>query len=453
MKIQVIKSGINGEGIGYFKEKPIFISGVLPLESVEVKRFEDKGKYMISLDHYVLENSPLRIKPKCKHQRLCGGCPLMITDIQTQTQMKLENFKQALHKYAGVQLTKLVGDVVVNPEPFGYRNSLKMPIQMIEGRLCTGFYQSASNHFVEIERCEVHNDLLEKTRVSVLEVLNTFKLKAYDEQTKKGMRMLVMRTLSNKTQISLITGEDVLTHALVEALASIESVVSIYQSVHTAKKTVELFGEEATLLFGERYLKFEFASLKMELLPQAFFQLNVHSAENLFNTVLEHIHPKDEVIDVYCGVGALSLMMAKKASSVYGIELNKEAIKSARFNADNNKLKNVRFQTADAFVELQKHNLRNHTIVVDPPRSGLSDDMVKLLIQYPAQKLIYVSCNPSTLAKNLKELQKVYRVESIQSFDFFSQTPLLEAVVVLKPAKSNRASLAQPQSRPHRTPR
>lgn len=430
MKVKIEKCGINGEGIAYYNQKPIFIPNALPQEEVEIKNFENKGKYAFGYVDKLIKLSPHRIRPKCKYQADCGACPMMIADYDHQIELKRENLIQSLLKYSGRFNFELIQKVVTNPSPFGYRNSIKMPFQKYNF-LETGFYKSGTNHFVSIDQCIIHEPLLEKQREAVLKVLNKHKLSEFKAPQLQGLRTLVMRTFDEKTQVTLVSGSDEIAQSVFDEICEIEGIVSAYHSVHSSKKSVELFGKELQLRAGEKFLNFNFADLNLSLLPSAFFQLNPNQARKLFEEVVDQINEKDEVIDVYCGVGTLSLMMAKKAKTVLGIEVNKDAIFAARANAKLNHIENCNFIARDAAEELSKAKLRHKIVVVDPPRSGLDESMIDVLVKNPPKKLIYVSCNPSTLAKNLKFLKKVYTIERIQPFDFFSQTPLLETVVVL----------------------
>ncbi len=431
MKIKIEKSGINGEGIGYWKQKPIFISATLPTEEVEVEKIEDKGRYGIAELKSISKASKYRIHPKCKVQAQCGGCPLMIADYKHQIFLKRENLKQSLLKYNGRFDFNLLKDIIVNPNPLGYRNAIKMPFEKRRS-LENGLYKSGTNHIVSIDTCIIHEPILEKQRKEILKVLNKSRCDIFNPPVSSGLRTLVMRHFEGSTQVTLVTGKDPIPQKIFDQINEIEGISSVYHSINASKKSIETFGKIMEHKAGFKTLRFNYAGLVLELLPNAFFQLNPPQAQKLFEYVVDQIDEKDDVIDVYCGVGALSLMIAKKCASVFGVELSKDSIFAANRNTKLNEIKNAKFADNDAAFELKKIKLKDKVLVLDPPRSGLDDSMIQVLLKNPAKKVIYISCNPSTLAKNLKDLKKLYRIESIQPFDFFSQTPLLETVVVLK---------------------
>lgn len=431
MKIKIEKSGINGEGIGYLKQKPIFISQALPTEEVEVEKIEDKGRYGIAELKSISKASKYRVSPKCKVQSRCGGCPLMIADYNHQIFLKRENLKQSLLKYNGHFDFKLLKDIITNPNPLGYRNAIKMPFEKRKV-LENGLYASGTNHIVSVDTCIIHEPIIEKQRKQILGILNKHRLDVFNPPQSQGLRTLVMRHFEGFTQVTLVTGKDRVKDQVFEEISEIEGISSVYHSINSSKKSVETFGKEIEHKAGFKTLRFNYANLILELLPNAFFQLNPKQAQRLFEYVVDQIDEKEDVVDVYCGVGTLSLMIAKKCQSVLGIELNKDSIFAANRNTKINEIKNAKFVANDAAFELKKVKLKDKVVVVDPPRSGLDASMIQVLLKNPAKKVVYVSCNPSTLAKNLNDLKKLYRIESIQPFDFFSQTALLETVVVLR---------------------
>lgn len=431
MRIKIEKSGINGEGIGYWQQKPIFISSCLPQEVVEVSSIETKDRYSIAVCERIIEPSSHRVTPRCDVQEKCQGCPLMIADLAYQRSLKLQNLKQTLLKYMGNFDFRLLRPMQENPMAYGYRNAMKVPVRLQKGKLVAGFYLPNSNHFQAIERCIVHQDFLDRTKVAILVVLNKHHMEDFDSNG-LGLRTLVLRSFENKVQCTLVTGKMTLSDAIVDDLMQIPGLVSLYQSINTDRHTVDPLGKELVYLKGETHLDFNFANLTFKLHPRAFFQLNEHQARLMFEEVVRLVPPQKEVLDVYCGVGALTMMLAAKAKQVIGIETIQDSIDSARVNAQLNGIQNIDFRCEDAASALSKINLKSMSVVVDPPRSGLDDAMIRQLLKNTPQQLVYVSCNPSTLAKNLGELKKRFTIESIKAFDVFSHTALTEVIVNLK---------------------
>lgn len=428
--IRIEKTGINGEGIGYVSNKPIFIMGALPNEMVEVDRVEDHGRYLKAQLKQVVSSSPERVQARCAIQKRCGGCALMPATYSEQSRIKLEHLRQSLQKY-GVRLdAQRLKPLINNPEPFHYRNQAKMPIGYEKNHLLSGFYARETNHLVPVETCHVHDAALERIRHRILAVLNRHRISAYVSD-RVGLRTLVLRVIDNQAQCTLVSGKMQFSTEVVDDLMKIEGLVSLGQSIQTSKNTHEAFGKEWTRLAGNHALNFKFLGLNLKLKAKAFFQLNTQQAERLFEQVLAWMPKGQRVADVYCGVGALSLALARSAKQVIGIELSKDAIDSATENAKLNRISNIRFLHGDAAQHLNDVSKQIDVVVLDPPRSGLDEAMIEVLMKKPFKQLIYVSCNPSTLAKNLSELQKRYRIEAVQPLDMFSQTPHLECLVFM----------------------
>lgn len=428
--IRIEKTGINGEGIGYVSNKPIFIMGALPNEVVDVDRVEDHGRYLKAQLKNVRTPSPERVSVPCAIQKRCGGCALMPASYPEQSRLKLEHLRQSLQKY-GVRVdAQCFKPLIRNPQPLQYRNQAKMPIGYEKNSLLSGFYARETNHLVPVDTCHVHDVELERFRHQILRVLNRHRIGAYVHD-RQGLRTLVLRVMGSQAQCTLVTGKLQFKPDLVDDLMKIEGLVSVGQSIQTSKNTHEVFGKDWTLLAGQPALNFTFLGFNLKLKAKAFFQLNTPQAERLFEQVLAWIPAGKRVADVYCGVGALSLALARTAQQVIGIEFAKDAIDSARENAKLNRVSNIRFLNGDAAQILSEVSKQMDVVVLDPPRSGLDEAMIDVLMKKPFKQLVYVSCNPSTLAKNLAELQKRYQIEAVQPLDMFSQTPHVETIVAL----------------------
>ena len=276
MKVVIEKMGINGEGIGYIQKRPVFVPGALLKEVVDINVVESFKTYSIGKLMRVYEESPNRVEPVCPMQRRCGACPLMICKYEEQLNIKRDVLKQSLIKYAQVD-PRLIKHVIPCKRTLNYRNQCKVPFSMVDRELVTGMYQPNSNYFTEVEDCPIHEKGLERVRKAILKVLNKYYCRSYDYHQKRGYRTLVIRGMGDRYQVTLVTGLDEIAPAVVADLMAIEGVVSLYQSVHTQKKGVDIFGPKVTLLAGERYLDFEFMGLKLALSPRSFFQLNTQA--------------------------------------------------------------------------------------------------------------------------------------------------------------------------------
>lgn len=434
METKIVRLGINGEGIGFYQRKPVFIKGALVDEVVEFQITKQFPKYYEGKLIKIVQKSKNRVKPNCKVQGKCDGCPFMILDYKKQVQEKYNNLVQTLEKYANLS-SKVIMPVVENKRPFGYRNQCKLPFVMQHGKLVNALYLENSNHPYAIDTCLVHEKELEDMRFQILDILNKYNLKAYDHKTKLGMRYLVLRHLQGQYQCTLVTGNDVLDKKVIDELLQLPGMKSLYQSIQTTKNTPEIFGKKMIHLGGSKFVQFKIDDLVMRLSVQSFFQLNTVQAENLYKIVKEMVpYGLHNLMEVYSGIGGISLLLKDHAKKIVGIEYIESAVRNANENAKRNHAEHVEFYAGDAsevatrFMKKQVFDV----VVVDPPRSGLDDAMVQTLMNSKAKQIVYVSCNPSTLAKNLAILTKRYRVEKIVPVDMFSQTQHLESVTLLK---------------------
>ncbi len=430
MRLEIMKMGINGEGIAYSNRIPVFIPGALINEIVEAKIVVKNERYMKGEILRLVKSSPYRIDALCMHQEKCGGCPLMIADLSQQLKWKEDHLKQTLIKYAQID-PHLVEKIQVNPEPFAYRNQCKLPIVKHKGKLICGLYEENSNHLILIKHCLVHNELLEKCRKEIMRICNHYKFS--DFSNGKGLRTLVLRVMEDHVQVTFITGNMTFPSKFIDEIMSIESVVSVIQNINSNRKSRDVFGKETIVLAGNNKLEFTLEGLQLQLSPNSFFQLNTKQALRMFNKVKEFIQPGNCLVEAYCGVGIMSLLYHKHFKELIGIEIIKEAIENAKVNAENNQIENCRFICGDSAVECRKIAAKKEIdcLIVDPPRSGLDDKMIHMIRSTNIKQIIYISCNPSTLAKNLAELKKDYEINHIIPFDMFTHTPHVETIVVM----------------------
>lgn len=432
MEILMKKTGINGEGIGYINKKPVFVPQALQGELCEVEVVEEKERYAIGKLIKVIQPSEHRIAPACPYAKVCGGCSLAMMDETWQLKIKQDLLKEALWKYAKISESK-VERLFRSPYRTGYRNQCKMPLKNIDGKIVSGLYQEGSNQFIAIDHCLIHDAGLEKVRKQVLEVLNKHQMKA-DEKRMPGIKTLVLRRIQNKTQCCLVTSRIRIPQACVDDLLKIETLNSLSQNINDDRKSRDLFGKIWNHLGGYENMVIDVCGKKLKLSAASFFQLNTFQAERMVNTVAEVLEPCGTLVEAYCGVGLMSIAASDKFEKGIGIEVVKEAIVNAKENARINRLKHLSFVCGDAAKELKKiaQNEKIDALVVDPPRSGLDDAMLKAIMQCLPTQIVYVSCNPATLSKNLAVLTSKYNVELIQPLDMFPQTPHVECIVKLK---------------------
>lgn len=433
MKMKFIKMGINGEGIGYGDNNiPVFCDGVFPGEEAEVEITQKNKTYWRAEVVRMVFRSKERIRTDYKYA-IEEGCPLFEMKYSAQLAHKKELLEEALIKYGNVKRT-FVRDIHPSPITLGYRSACKLPVQEDHHLVQTGMYVPGTNHWHVIERSLIQDPLLEKTRVKILKRVGRSHLHVWDSKEEKGLRYLVMRCIDEKIQVTLITGKDKVHKELIEDIMEIKEIQGLFQSINTDKKTTQIFGSEVRKLAGEDTQSVTMDDIILQLSPESFFQLNIPQARELYHMAISKIDPCDTLVEAYCGIGAMSLMAHAKAKMIYGIESIPEAVENASLNARSNAIDNTEFVCADAAQGLDQiaATVKVDTILADPPRSGMDDTMIASILKAAPKKIIYVSCNPATLARNLKELKRKYHVVTVIPYDIFPHTPLVESITVLE---------------------
>ena len=431
MKLEIVKAGINGEGIAFFKRKPVFIEGCFPDEVVDADLI-DEGRHYKGRLKAVLKKSPDRIRSVCSYADKCGACALMGLKYDGQLAIKMQLLENALYKYAEYE-GKIEG-IVKSDDVYGYHNKCNLPIISYNGKLVNALYKQGSNHPCLITTCFIHEESVEEIRRKILDVLNRYKLQAYDRREKKGMRQLIVRAFDKGAQAVLVTGNDTLKENVIADLKKIKGLKSLFQGINTVRDPIRMMPEKLRPLFGKEKIEVKSLNYELELSPQAFFQLNHKQAEQIYKDAAALIEEKQKlIIEGYCGIGTISLAMHDKAEKIIGIEIIEKAIKDAKDNAKKNKVENVEFRCGDAAKEIRKivEKEKADVIVVDPPRTGLDDELLKTLLKSKAKQIIYISCNPSTLGKDLYILKKEYEIHLVRGYDMFPNTPLVETLVEL----------------------
>lgn len=436
MRLKIVKAGINGEGIAFYKKKPVFIDGCFPDETVECQ-LEDQGRYYRGQLERIIIRSPYRITPQCHHQRKCGGCALMPLEYEQQLKIKKQLLEGALQKYADYY--EDTGEVIPSPRQSHYRNKCNLPLIDHDGILVNAMYQQGSNHPALIRECTAHEEGLEKIRIEVLNVLNEHHCHAYNHKEKSGFRQLVIRGFDDEYQLVLITGNDNINKDLLKDLKKIDGIVSIFQGVNTHKNPVRLMPDRLHKLWGKDKIRLKTGNYELTLSPQAFFQLNHDQAERIYQDAADLL--KDEagtIVEAYCGIGAISLYLHDRAKELIGIEIIDSAVKDAQENAKLNGIDNTGFICGDAAKEIRKiaAGKKIDVLIADPPRTGLDGELIKTILKSKISQIIYISCNPATLGKDLDLLKSRYRIDSIKGYDMFPDTPHIETIVLLQKLNS-----------------
>lgn len=436
VRLEIKKTGINGEGIAFYRRKPVFIEGCLKDEIVECEP-EDQGSFYRAKLKKILKKSPHRIRSECPFEHLCGACALMCVDYEEQLNIKKELLEGALYKYAGY--SRKIEGTISSPEVLHYRNKCNLPVFEHDGRLVNALYRPGTNHPVLIDDCLIHDEGVEKIRKQILRVMNDHHLQAYRHKEKSGIRQLIVRGINEEYQAVIITGKDNIPEEVIDDLKKIEGLCSIFQGINTKKNPVNMMPEKLKKLYGKDRIAMKIGGYELFLSPQAFFQLNHLQAERIYQDV-SNLVPENcgKAVEAYCGIGAISLFLGNKAKEVWGIELEEKAVNDAKENAKHNGFGNLHFICDDAPEALRKITKKEKidVLVVDPPRTGLDERLLETLLKTRIGTVIYISCNPATLGKDLAVLMKKYSVELVRAYDMFPQTAHVESVALLKRSRS-----------------
>ncbi|MGQ7278230.1 23S rRNA (uracil(1939)-C(5))-methyltransferase RlmD [Brevibacillus thermoruber] len=441
MTLTIKSLGINGEGIGYYKRKIVFVEKALPGEVVHAEVTDVKETYAVAQLVRVVERSPARVEPPCPVYEECGGCSLQHMDYQAQLASKRELVIESLRKYARLE-NPPVAETIGMENPWGYRNKAQFQVGRQNGRLVAGLYQTGSHRLVDLESCRVQHEATNEIVRTARQVMEELGIPAYDERKRTGViRTIVARAAfaTGETQLTLVTATEEIPRVkelILELRTRLPGLVSIVQNVNR-KKTSLVFGDTTRQLWGRPSIAEQLGELSFDLSARAFFQLNPEQTRKLYEEVKKAagLTGSELVLDLYCGTGTIALWLAPYAREVRGIELIPEAVEDARRNAEKNGAANATFHVGRAEVLMPKwarQGVKPDVVVVDPPRTGLDDALIRSLLEVQPQRIVYVSCNPSTLGKDVAKLLARYELVSAQPLDMFPHTSHVECVALLK---------------------
>ena len=372
----------------------------------------------------------------CKYAKKCGGCQLQNLDYEEQLSLKQSKVIRLVGKYCHVD------EIIGMEDPFYYRNKVQSAFTFRNGRTVCGIYQSSTNRIVPVDSCLLEDKRATKIIKTVKDLVCDFKIKSYDLSTERGFMRHILVRVGQKTgeiMVVLVTSKGEFPHKsnFVSALLKKHPEISTVVWNINPYKTARMLGEKSEFLFGEGFITDELCGLKFRISPRSFYQVNPKQTEILYQKAVEfaNLSGKERVIDCYCGTGTIGLTMAKGAKEVIGVEINEDAVTDASFNASANGIKNARFIKGDAgeFMQSLAEKGENIDVVItDPPRAGCSLKFLKSVLALAPKRIVYVSCNPETLSRDLFTLRKGgYKVKKIQPVDMFPFTEHVESVVCL----------------------
>ncbi len=435
-------SGLTSEGSGVARIEgfTVFIEGALTGEQVEIKIVKVLKNYAYGKLLRILEPHPGRTEPPCGAAKRCGGCQLQHMSYEVQLKYKTQQVKDALLRIGGFQGIA-VHDAIGMDNPWRYRNKAQFPVGM-NGDLQIGFYANRSHEIIDSPRCLIQDEINDEIVNIVREFMKKYDISAYNEDTGKGLiRHIVTRKAFRTGEVMVcivINGDSVpCSGALTEMLRNgINNLKSIVLNINK-KKTNVVLGEKNIVIYGEEAINDYIGEFRFRISPLSFFQVNPVQTEVLYKKALEYagLNGEETVIDAYCGIGTISLFLSKKTKKVYGVEIVPQAVKDARENAALNGVENVEFvlgESEKVIPRLYREGVRPDVIVVDPPRKGCDEKLLDVIAEMGPQRVVYVSCNPATLARDLKYLsERGYKVKEVQPVDMFPQTVHVETCVLL----------------------
>ena len=434
-----------GQGVAHIEGCAVFIPNAIAGERCLV-RIEKLGKtWAAGKMTEILEKSPHRINRECPVAKLCGGCDFWHMDYEEETRLKADRVRQCLNRLAGETLQEM--PILAAPTCHGYRNKAQYPVAAKKGKAYAGFFKAGTHEVVENSRCLILPEETDRVKDAVIDYVNQFRVSVYDETAHKGLlRHIYVRrgAVSGQILVCLAVNGRKIPHVpeLIARLQKIPGFATLVLSVNT-KQGNAVLGDEFITLYGPGYIEDTLCGLNFRLSPRSFYQVNHHQAQRLYEAAISQaeITKKDTVLDLYCGVGTITLAMASAAGKVIGVEVIPQAVEDAKDNAKRNGIENAEFFCGDAgqaALALEAKGIKADVVIVDPPRKGLNADTVEALARFAPRRIVYVSCDPATLARDVALLkQRGYTVKNAMAADLFPRCSHVESVVCLGREKAD----------------
>lgn len=441
--------GVDGEGIGKADGFTVFVKDAVIGDRVTAKIMKAKKNYGYGRLMEILKPSPYRVEPKCAFARQCGGCQLQALSYEQQLAFKEKKVRGHLERIGG--FTELPMEPIIGmDEPYHYRNKAQFPVgKNKEGRIITGFYAGRTHTIIENRDCALGVSQNKEVLDRVIAHMEAYGIEPYNEETGKGLvRHILIRYgfFTGEVMVCLVLNGSSIPQkeTLIEHLLEIPGMTSITINVNKKRSNV-ILGEEIRLLWGKPYITDKIGDISYQISPLSFFQVNPLQTGKLYSKALEYadLHGEETVWDLYCGIGTISLFLAQKAKFVRGVEIIPAAIENANDNARLNSIENVEFFVGKAEevlpAEYKKNGIYADVIVVDPPRKGCEESLLATMIEMQPKRIVYVSCDSATLARDLKYLcERGYELKKVCPVDQFGGTVHVETCVLLSKIKSTQ---------------
>ena len=428
-----------GQGIAHIEGCAVFIPNAVAGETCRVRIELVRKTWAAGKIVEILEKSPHRVNRECPVAKLCGGCDFWHIDYAEETRLKAERVRSCLNRLGGENFAEI--PILAAPTCHGYRNKAQYPVAAKKNRAFAGFFRAGTHEVVENERCLILPEETDRVKSVVMDYVNQNHISVYDEVNHKGLlRHIYVRRGAVSGQILVclvINGRSIpKVHELVARLKKVPGFTTLVLSVNTRKGNAVL-GDEFITIHGPGYIEDTLCGLNFRLSPRSFYQVNHHQAEKLYEAAIRQaeITKEDNVLDLYCGVGTITLAMAGAAGKVIGVEVIPQAVEDARDNAKRNGIENAEFFCGDAgaaALELEKQGVHADVVIVDPPRKGLNADTIEALARFAPRRIVYVSCDPATLGRDVALIkERGYAVKNAMAADLFPRTVHVESIVCL----------------------
>lgn len=434
-----------GQGIAHIEGCAVFIPNAIAGEKVLVRIEKARKTWAAGKITQILEKSPHRVNRECPVAKKCGGCDFWHMDYEEECRLKAQRVKDCLNRIGGESIDEM--PILAAPTCLGYRNKAQYPVASEKGRAYAGFFQAGTHQVVENDRCRILPEETDRVKDIVMNYVNKYQVPVYDELTGRGLlRHIYVRrgAVSGQILVCLVVNGDGLPKisTLIDSLKAVPGFATLVLSVNT-KKGNAVLGDKFLTLYGPGYIEDTLCGLSFRLSPRSFYQVNHHQAQRLYESAisLAEIGKEDLVLDLYCGVGTITLAMAAAAGKVLGVEVIPQAVEDAKDNAARNHIENAEFFCADAgtaALKLEAEGIHPDIITVDPPRKGLSLDAIEAIAKMSPKRLVYISCDPATLARDVALLkERGFEVKKALCADLFPRCSHVETVcqlVLRKPA-------------------
>ena len=428
-----------GQGVAHIDGCAVFIPNAVAGEKYRIRIELARKTWAAGKIVEILEKSPHRVNRECPVAKLCGGCNFWHMDYEEESRLKAERVRNCLNRIGGENLEHV--PILAAPTCYGYRNKAQYPVAAKKNRAYAGFFREGTHDVVENERCLILPEETDRVKSVVMDYVNQHHVSVYDEVAHKGLlRHIYVRRGAVSKQILVclvINGRSIpKAHDLVGRLKKIPGFATLVLSVNTRKGNAVL-GDEFITIHGNGFIEDTLCGLNFRLSPRSFYQVNHHQAQRLYEAAIAQaeITKNDTVLDLYCGVGTITLAMASAAGKVIGVEVIPQAVEDAKDNAKRNGIENAEFFCGDAgqaALELERKGIKADVVIVDPPRKGLNADTIEALARFAPRRIVYVSCDPATLARDVALLkERGYSLKNALAADLFPRCSHVESIVTL----------------------